>query len=79
MCIRDSSELYAINRDGSGVLTGRAAELMEDTLSLCQRTDGALDLSIYPIVRAWGFTTGNYQVPEESTITDLLSLSLIHI
>lgn len=67
------SELYAINRDGSGVLTGRAAELMEDTLSLCQRTDGALDLSIYPIVRAWGFTTGNYQVPEESTITDLLS------
>lgn len=67
------SELYAINRDGSGVLTGRAAELMEDTLSLCQRTDGALDLSIYPIVRAWGFTTGSYQVPEESTITDLLS------
>ena len=67
------SELYAINRDGSGVLTGRAAELMEDTLSLCQRTDGTLDLSIYPIVRAWGFTTGNYQVPEESTITDLLS------
>lgn len=46
---------------------------MKDTLSLCQRTDGALDLSIYPIVRAWGFTTGNYQVPEESTITDLLS------
>ena len=68
-----NSELYAINRDGSGVLTGRAAELMKDTLSLCQRTDGALDLSIYPIVRAWGFTTGNYQVPEESTITDLLS------
>ena len=67
------SELYAINRDGSGVLTGRASELMEDTLSLCQRTDGALDLSIYPIVRAWGFTTGSYQVPEESTITDLLS------
>ena len=67
------SELYAINRDGSGVLTGRAVELMEDTLSLCQRTDGALDLSIYPIVRAWGFTTGNYQVPKESTITDLLS------
>ena len=46
---------------------------MEETLSLCQRTDGARDLSIYPIVRAWVFTTGNYQVPEKSTITDLLS------
>ena len=67
------SELYAINQNGSGILTDRAAELMEHTISLCQRTDGALDLSIYPIVRAWGFTTGNYLVPEESTITDLLS------
>lgn len=67
------SELYTVNQNGSGALTGRAADLMEHTLSICQRTNGALDLSIYPIVRAWGFTTGNYQVPEESTITDLLS------
>ena len=28
------SELYAINRDGSGFLTGRAAELMDDNLFL---------------------------------------------
>ena len=33
------SELYAINRDGSGVLTGRAAELME-----------AMELWTYPFI-----------------------------
>ena len=68
------SELYAINQTGSGTLTGKASSLMEQTLEICRRTDGALDLSIYPIVRAWGFTTGSYQVPDEAEIQALLPL-----
>ena len=68
------SELYAINQTGSGTLTGKASSLMEQALEICRRTDGALDLSIYPIVRAWGFTTGSYQVPDEETIQSLLPL-----
>ena len=41
---------------------------------MCRRTDGALDISVYPIVRAWGFTTEEYQVPEETEIESLLPL-----
>lgn len=68
------SELYAINQTGSGMLTEEASSLMEQALEICRRTDGALDLSIYPIVRAWGFTTGSYQVPDEAEIQALLPL-----
>ena len=68
------SELYAINQTGSGTLTGKASSLMEQALEICRRTDGTLDLSIYPIVRAWGFTTGSYQVPDEAEIQALLPL-----
>ena len=68
------SELYAINQTGSGTLTGKASSLMEQALELCRRTGGALDISVYPIVRAWGFTTGSYQVPDEETIQSLLPL-----
>ena len=68
------SELYAINQTGSGTLTGKASSLMEQALEICRRTDGALDLSIYPIVRAWGFTTGSYQVPDEAEIQASLPL-----
>lgn len=68
------SELYAINQTDSGTLTGKASSLMEQALEICRRTDGALDLSIYPIVRAWGFTTGSYQVPDEAEIQALLPL-----
>jgi thiamine biosynthesis lipoprotein len=49
------------------------AQLLTAALGLCDRTNGALDLSIYPVVRAWGFTTGSYQVPDEETIDTLLS------
>lgn len=66
------SELYQINQNGSGRLTGEAAQLLQQALEMCSRTNGALDISIYPIVRAWGFTTGTYQVPEEHTIQKLL-------
>lgn len=68
------SEIYRINQNGSGTLTGNANELMQEALNMCKLTDGALDISIYPIVRAWGFTTGKYQVPDDATIQNLLSM-----
>lgn len=69
-----NSALYAVNASGSGTLTGRANTLMGQALDLCRRTDGALDLSIYPVVRAWGFTTGDYQVPDDAALADLTAL-----
>ena len=70
----EHSDIYAIDHTGSGSLSGNAAELMAQSLELCRRTGGALDISVYPIVRAWGFTTGSYQVPDEETIQSLLPL-----
>ena len=70
----EHSDIYTINHTGAGKLSGNSAELMEQALELCRRTNGALDISVYPIVRAWGFTTGNYQVPDEETIQSLLPL-----
>ena len=69
----ETSELYTINQTGTGTLTGSAAELMQSALAMCQRTGGALDISIYPVVRAWGFTTESYQVPEAETLEGLLA------
>lgn len=67
------SEIYKINENGYGILSGEADTLMKNALEMCRRTNGALDISIYPIVKAWGFTTGSYQVPDEETIQTLLT------
>lgn len=68
------SAVYAINRDGTGALDGEGALLLDGALDLCRRTEGALDLSIYPVVRAWGFTTGDYRIPTGEELAGLLPL-----
>ncbi len=68
----EKSALATLNRTGAGTLAGDAAALLEEALAMCERTGGALDLSIYPVVRAWGFTTGSYQVPEDDALQALL-------
>lgn len=69
----EDSTIYALNRAGSGTLTGDCAALLSQALELCAQTGGALDVSIYPVVRAWGFTTGEYAVPEEDVLRELLT------
>ena len=34
---------------------------------MAEETGGALDPTIYPILTAWGFTTGQKQVPHRKT------------
>lgn len=67
------SALSQLNRTGSAQLSPKSADLLEQALNLCQLTDGALDVSIYPVLRAWGFTTGEYRVPEAEELAELLT------
>lgn len=67
------SEIAALNRNGSGTLSPEPLELVKTALALCSETDGALDLSIYPVVRAWGFTEEQYRVPTDADLSELLA------
>lgn len=40
-------------------------ELIQKSIEISKRTEGLFDISIYPLVRAWGFTTESYRVPDE--------------
>lgn len=70
----ENSEIYRANHS-QGVpveLSAPVRELLAEALALCASTRGALDVSVYPIVRTWGFTTGEYRVPEQAEIDRLL-------
>ncbi|MBQ5503701.1 MAG: FAD:protein FMN transferase [Oscillospiraceae bacterium] len=69
-----ASEISAVNSAGSAKVSQETAELVASALSLCEMTDGALDISVYPVTRAWGFTTGDYRVPQEAELEELLRL-----
>lgn len=68
------SELYAINHSG-GVerrISGQTAELIAFALEMADKTNGALEPTIYPVLCEWGFTTGQYRVPSAETLDLLL-------
>ena len=67
---RSDSDIARLNSDGAAIVDSDTALLISGALSLCERTGGALDVSVYPLVSLWGFTTGEYKIPTRSEIDE---------
>ena len=69
-------DIYAVNHAGGKPVSvaDETAELLDFTLRMSERTDGALDPTVYPVLTAWGFTTGESRIPSEDEIASLLPL-----
>lgn len=70
-----ASEVYAANHSGGDATTisSDTEELIDFALQMARETGGALDPTIYPVLTAWGFTTGEYQVPSREELERLLA------
>lgn len=68
----EDSEIAAINQNGSAQVSEDTLFLIEKSLELYESTEGAFDISIYPVMEEWGFTTGDYQLPEKGRLLELL-------
>ncbi|MEE0887074.1 MAG: FAD:protein FMN transferase [Treponema sp.] len=68
------SDVYKINHSNGDFefLHDETARLALYAFEMAKKTDGALNPAIYPIVRAWGFTTGEYKIPSETEILSIL-------
>ena len=70
----EGSEVYELNLSGSGEVSEDIAYLIEASIALWQETDGAFDITIYPVTQLWGFTTGEYAVPSDEELSQALLL-----
>lgn len=70
-----TSTTYAINhaQGGSTVISGQIAKMLSTAHTVYERSEGALDLTIYPLVKRWGFVDGKYYVPTGEEIASDLS------
>jgi thiamine biosynthesis lipoprotein len=68
-----ASDISAVNARGSADVSDDTAYVVSEALRYCKETDGALDITVYPVLREWGFTTGNYRVPSDSEIDAALT------
>lgn len=71
---REDSDISRINRKagqpGATVDSG-TVEVLTRALELCELTGGALDITAYPAVKAWGFTQEEHRVPSEEELAEL--------
>ena len=71
----EDSVIWQLNHaDGLGITVGEeVCGLIETAETYTQATGGAFDITIAPVVSAWGFTTDSYQVPDGAELAELLT------
>lgn len=71
----EDSFIYKLNTsEGETVQVSEAtADIITKAIDIGSKTDGALDITLYPVVKEWGFTTGNYNIPDDDTLRSLLA------
>ena len=69
-----SSEISQLNQQGQADVSEDSLYLIERSKELYKDTEGLFDITIYPLMKAWGFTDQKYKVPKEEELQSLLSL-----
>ncbi|MBQ6788346.1 MAG: FAD:protein FMN transferase [Lachnospiraceae bacterium] len=69
----EMSEVTIVNREKKGSLSEDYAYLLKRSMELWKLTDGAFDITVYPLMQAWGFADKKYRVPSVTEIESLLT------
>lgn len=69
-----SSDVYFINQNSKlpSSIKSELGSLLDFCGQMYEKTDGAFNPSLYPVIKEWGFTTGEYKVPSDDVIQKLL-------
>ena len=62
------SEIILLNSQKQAALSVDTKEILERSAALHNLTSGAFNITTFPIVKLWGFTTSSYQIPASQDI-----------
>lgn len=68
----EASDIGRLNAAGTADVSPDTAEIIKYAKQIGGETGGALDITVYPVLKEWGFTTGDYNVPDKDTLNTLL-------
>lgn len=68
----ENSEVVRLNRQRWMKVSPETRELIEAGVRLGERTKGAFDITVQPLVAAWGFLDGRYRVPDSVELAELV-------
>ncbi len=62
------SEISRLNAAGGGTVSGETKTMLEAALQVYGRTNGAFDVTVYPLMQLWGFTGDEPAVPDAAAL-----------
>ena len=68
------SEISKLNAAGGGTISADVEELIARAKEIHTETGGLFDISIYPVMKLWGFPTQEFRVPDKTEIEETLKL-----
>ena len=68
----DTSDIGRLNALGVTDVSPDTAEIIRYAMQIGEETGGALDITIYPVLKEWGFTAGDHKIPDGETLDNLL-------
>ncbi|MBR3644945.1 MAG: FAD:protein FMN transferase [Lachnospiraceae bacterium] len=66
------SDISKLNSEKKMVMPKEMADMFSVSKDIYEKTEGAFDVSIYPLMQEWGFTTKEFAIPTEKRINELL-------
>ncbi len=68
-----NSVVFQANKNGRiDVLDTETEKLLAEALKVSEETGGAFDITVYPLMRLWGFYSEEYRMPDRTKIRDVL-------
>ena len=61
---KTGSEINTLNNEGEIVSSQDTYNIVNRAIQASEMTGGSFDITVYPIVKLWGFITDEYRVPE---------------
>lgn len=72
---RESSEVFRINQRGfeeSQEVSAETFEIIEESVKFSEKSGGAFDITLLPLMKLWGFDAGKPGLPQDEAIQALL-------
>jgi len=70
--VNPRSPVFEFNRKGNEINDAETASLVKQAAKISRLSGGAFDITVYPLINAWGFYTKKPWVPEEKGIKEEL-------
>jgi thiamine biosynthesis lipoprotein len=70
----EGSEPGALNESGRARVSPETEEVLREAIGFCSATDGALDITVLPLLKLWGFVDGEQRVPSRTELQAALQL-----